>query len=34
MKKSNAHFVAMTGSYFRGDTVQLLPEDDKFDKVK
>ena len=36
MKKSTAHFVAMTGSYFRGDTVPvLLPEDEaKFDKVK
>ena len=36
MNKSSAHFVAMTGSYFRGDTVPvLLPEDEaKFDKVK
>ncbi len=36
MRKSTAHFVAMTGSYFRGDTVPvLLPEDEaKFDKVK
>ena len=36
MSKSTAHFVAMTGSYFRGDTVPvLLPEDEaKFDKVK
>lgn len=35
MKVSNAHIVAMTGSYFRGDTVPiLLPEDEaKFDKV-
>tara|TARA_Y100000768_G_C23987827_1_gene690093 strand:+ start:2262 stop:4193 length:1932 start_codon:yes stop_codon:yes gene_type:complete len=36
MSKSTVHFVAMTGSYFRGDTVPiLLPEDEmKFDKVK
>ncbi len=35
MKKSNAHIVAMTGSYFRGDTLPiLLPEDEaKFTKV-
>lgn len=35
MKQSNAHIVAMTGSYFRGDTVPiLLPEDEvQFDKV-
>ncbi|MEW6408195.1 MAG: DEAD/DEAH box helicase family protein [Patescibacteria group bacterium] len=35
MTKSNAHVVAMTGSYFRGDTVPvLLPEDEtKFTKV-
>jgi len=35
MAKSNAHVVAMTGSYFRGDTVPvLLPEDEaKFTKV-
>ncbi|NWA68519.1 DEAD/DEAH box helicase [Pseudomonas reactans] len=35
MKVSSAHVVAMTGSYFRGDTVPiLLPEDEeKFDKV-
>jgi len=35
MKKSNAHIVAMTGSYFRGDAVPvLLPEDEeKFAKV-
>ena len=35
MNKSNAHVVAMTGSYFRGDGVPVLsPEDeDKFDKV-
>lgn len=35
MKESSAHIVAMTGSYFRGDTVPiLLPEDEaQFDKV-
>lgn len=35
MSKSNAHIVAMTGSYFRGDGVPVLaPEDEiKFDKV-
>lgn len=35
MSKSNAHIVAMTGSYFRGDSVPvLLPEDEaKFTKV-
>jgi superfamily II DNA or RNA helicase len=35
MKKSSAHIVAMTGSYFRGDTVPiLLPEDEAlFTKV-
>jgi superfamily II DNA or RNA helicase len=35
MQKSSAHIVAMTGSYFRGDSVPiLLPEDEgKFDKV-
>ncbi|MBW4018026.1 DEAD/DEAH box helicase family protein [Moraxella osloensis] len=35
MAKSNAHIVAMTGSYFRGDNVPvLLPEDEiKFTKV-
>lgn len=35
MRKSNAHIVAMTGSYFRGDSVPvLLPEDEaKFTKV-
>jgi superfamily II DNA or RNA helicase len=35
MSKSNAHIVAMTGSYFRGDSVPvLLPEDEaKFIKV-
>lgn len=35
MNHSNAHIVAMTGSYFRGDSVPILtPEDeDKFEKV-
>lgn len=35
MKETNAHIVAMTGSYFRGDSVPvLMPEDEaKFDKV-
>ena len=35
MHKTSAHVVAMTGSYFRGDTVPiLLPEDEAlFDKV-
>jgi hypothetical protein len=35
MQKSNAHIIAMTGSYFRGDNVPvLLPEDEaKFTKV-
>ncbi|TKK68098.1 ATP-dependent helicase [Ilyomonas limi] len=35
MQKSNAHIVAMTGSYFRGDSIPvLLPEDEeKFTKV-
>ncbi len=35
MEKSNCHIVAMTGSYFRGDSVPvLLPEDEaKFTKV-
>lgn len=35
MSKSNAHVIAMTGSYFRGDGVPvLLPEDEaKFTKV-
>lgn len=35
MTKSNAHVVAMTGSYFRGDGVPVLaPEDEeKFDRV-
>lgn len=35
MKKSSAHIVAMTGSYFRGDTVPILLAEDeaKFTKV-
>lgn len=35
MSKSNAHIVAMTGSYFRGDNIPvLLPEDEaRFTKV-
>lgn len=35
IKKSSAHIIAMTGSYFRGDTVPiLLPEDEaRFTKV-
>jgi len=35
MAKSNAHIIAMTGSYFRGDNVPvLMPEDEaKFTKV-
>ena len=35
MKNTNAHIIAMTGSYFRGDSVPiLLPEDEaKFKKV-
>ncbi len=35
MAKSNAHVVAMTGSYFRGDGVAVLSPDDEanFDKV-
>lgn len=35
MNKSNAHVVAMTGSYFRGDTIPVLdPEDEaRFVKV-
>ena len=35
MEKSNAHIVAMTGSYFRGDSVPILtPEDEaKFAKL-
>ncbi|MDO4908036.1 DEAD/DEAH box helicase [Neisseria sp.] len=35
MRESSAHIVAMTGSYFRGDTVPILTEEDeaKFEKV-
>lgn len=35
MQNSNAHIVAMTGSYFRGDTVPILQAEDeaKFTKV-
>lgn len=35
MQKTNAHIIAMTGSYFRGDSVPvLLPEDEaKFTKI-
>lgn len=35
MNKSSAHIVAMTGSYFRGDSVPVLePQDEaKFTKV-
>ncbi len=35
MRKSNAHIVAMTGSYFRGDTVPVLSalDEAKFTKV-
>ena len=35
MKRSSAHLIAMTGSYFRGDSVPVLhPEDEaKFTKV-
>ena len=35
MNKTNSHIIAMTGSYFRGDSVPILfPEDEeKFDKV-
>lgn len=35
VRKSNAHIIAMTGSYFRGDSIPvLLPEDEeKFTKV-
>jgi superfamily II DNA or RNA helicase len=35
MQKTNAHIIAMTGSYFRGDSVPvLIPEDEaKFTKV-
>ncbi len=35
MEKSSAHLIAMTGSYFRGDSVPILRADDeaKFEKV-
>lgn len=35
MKETNAHIIAMTGTYFRGDTLPvLMPEDEaKFEKV-
>ena len=35
MKQTNAHIIAMTGTYFRGDTLPvLMPEDEaKFEKV-
>lgn len=35
MQKSSVHIIAMTGSYFRGDSVPVLSPDDeaKFDKV-
>jgi len=35
MKETNAHVIAMTGTYFRGDTIPvLMPEDEaKFEKV-
>lgn len=35
MINSSAHILAMTGSYFRGDSIQILDSDDekKFDKV-
>jgi len=35
MQKSTAHIIAMTGSYFRGDSVPILHPDDeaKFEKV-
>lgn len=35
MRKSSAHIIAMTGSYFRGDSVPVLPpeEESKFVKV-
>lgn len=35
MNKSNAHILAMTGSYFRGDTVPILNpiDEEKFEKV-
>lgn len=35
MTNSTAHILAMTGSYFRGDSTQILEpsDEDKFDKV-
>ncbi len=35
MQRSSAHIIAMTGSYFRGDSVPVLPPEDeaKFEKV-
>ena len=34
MTKSNCHIVAMTGSYFRGDSVPVLfPEDEALFKI-
>jgi superfamily II DNA or RNA helicase len=35
MANSNAHILAMTGSYFRGDSIQILEpaDEDRFDKV-
>ncbi len=35
MQKSSAHIIAMTGSYFRGDSIPVLPPEDeaKFEKV-
>lgn len=35
MSNSSAHILAMTGSYFRGDSIQILEpvNEDKFDKV-
>lgn len=35
MANSNAHILAMTGSYFRGDSMQILDpvDEEKFDKV-
>lgn len=34
MENSNAHILAMTGSYFRGDSVQILDpvDENKFEK--
>lgn len=35
MSNSNAHILAMTGSYFRGDSIQILEpvDEERFDKV-